>query len=161
MLNIKSIFSRSDGNIFISVLLVGLMLISLPALLYLAMKFLPAQKELSTSIPEVRDNRILVLPIDIESPAAPKSSLYFVYRPIIQELRQTPKGLEIITDVKDQFHPPFIINFNQITYVIYKRGDQLIPTDRSALKVGQRVSLEMYYEVEMGEWRLPEIYIIE
>ncbi len=111
--------------------------------------------------PVLGKNNSILLPLPIKNDYITGFSLRFSYQTVLRDLKTLPEGTEIVTDVKDKNHPPFIISNDSKTYVLFKNGETLTNAEYSDLKIGQNIQIEAYYDFNHSKWYLPEVYILQ
>lgn len=108
-----------------------------------------------------RNNGTIILPVSIKNPIVNQVAVGYVFIGKISAIKDTPTGIEVITDIKDKNIPAFIMEprtrvfFGMSQYHITKQ------VDPSYLKTGQLVRIHSLYELRRQNWRLMEIYIDE
>lgn len=148
-------FSRIALNIFMFVFTLILFLLLLSPSFYF-----PFSNPTVVS-PVLDKSNNVILPLPIKNAFITGFSLRFSYQTVLRDFRKVPEGTEIVTDVKDKNHPPFVISNDSKTYVLFKNGETLTNAEYSNLKIGQNIQLEAYYDFNHSKWYLPEIYILQ
>ena len=126
-------------------------------------------KTTGSNSPAFNNNQI-ILPINPRENYIAEFSIFYSYGGTVKEIRQTNKGLEIITDINDPNIPRFILDNNGIkTYILYKsepennnsgQNVELGNATSGDLKPGSKVILVNYFIPSRNKWALPEVYIM-
>lgn len=102
------------------------------------------------------------LPVSIDNPNLKRIELLYSFDGNLTEIKPTPEGTQLITDIKGKGIPDFILRSSKPSRILIKNldGGVFEVGKVQDLKKGNRLLLNSVYDIKSKEWSLPIVRVI-